>query len=284
MNARPPDGRDEPEAVDRVMLAVLSNRGREAEVLSAEQERLLDDWVAGRLPPDAAERAEALAKQNALAAERVLERRLVMAAEQGPAVPEGLASRVLHSERRREASTPRTAWRLFGRWHWASVAGAVALAAIVAVVGVPILQQAMRGEAPMQVAMVTISDRNPLFESSDIRMRGPGAPQAPPTDQRFRDVEIPESVLKSLLSAAAAPSTAATRGIERYLPSPADTAGQPVHLVVDAALREKVDAGQPGDQVPVRVYDLRDPRAADIRAVVGALPDGGRAYLLTVKP
>ena len=56
MNARPPDGSDEPEAVDQVMLAVLSNRGRDATLLSAEQERLLDDWVAGRLTPDDAER------------------------------------------------------------------------------------------------------------------------------------------------------------------------------------------------------------------------------------
>jgi hypothetical protein len=36
--------------------------------------------------------------------------------------------------------------------------------------------------------------------------------------------------------------------------------------------------------VPVRLYDLRDPRAADIRAVVGSLPDSGRIYLMTVKP
>ena len=49
-------------------------------VLSADQERLLDDWVAGRLAPEDAERAAALVKQNTLAAERVLERRLLEAA------------------------------------------------------------------------------------------------------------------------------------------------------------------------------------------------------------
>ena len=70
MNARPPDGSDEPEAVDQVMLAVLSNRGRDATLLSAEQERLLDDWVAGRLAADDAERAATLVRQNTLAAER----------------------------------------------------------------------------------------------------------------------------------------------------------------------------------------------------------------------
>ena len=87
MNARPPDGSDEPEAVDQVMLAVLSNRGRDATALSAEQERLVDDWVAGRLAPDDAERAATLVRQNALAAERVLERRLQAAASESPPVP-----------------------------------------------------------------------------------------------------------------------------------------------------------------------------------------------------
>ena len=49
MSARPPDGSDQPEAPDQVMLAVLSNAGREAIVLSSDEERLLDDWAAGRL-------------------------------------------------------------------------------------------------------------------------------------------------------------------------------------------------------------------------------------------
>ena len=64
MSAHPPDGSDEPEAVDPVMLAVLSNRGRDGTPLSADQEGLLDDWVAGRLAPEQAGRAAALAKRN----------------------------------------------------------------------------------------------------------------------------------------------------------------------------------------------------------------------------
>jgi len=70
MNARPPDGSDEPEAVDQVMLAVLSNRGRDATVLSAEQEGLLDDWVAGRLAAGDAERAAEYRRRIAEFAER----------------------------------------------------------------------------------------------------------------------------------------------------------------------------------------------------------------------
>ena len=106
MNARAPDGSDEPEAVDQVMLAVLANRGRNATVLSADQERLLDDWVAGRLAPEDAERAATLVKQNALAAERVLERRLQEAARGSPPVPQELTARVLGAERGAEGSRP----------------------------------------------------------------------------------------------------------------------------------------------------------------------------------
>src|SRR5260370_20307073 len=86
MSERPPDGSDGPEAVDPVMLAVLSNRGRDATLLTSDQERLLDDWLAGRLGPAEAERAPALTKRNSLAAERVLERRLLEAARQSPTV------------------------------------------------------------------------------------------------------------------------------------------------------------------------------------------------------
>ena len=284
MNARPPDGSDEPEAVDQVMLAVLSNRGRDATPLSADQERLLDDWVAGRLAADDAERAAALVRQNTLAAERVLERRLQAAASESPPVPQQLTAAILKASEPPKASAVGAWWRSLGRWQWTSIAGAAALASILVVAGMPVLQHMMSGGGPLQVAMVTINDRGPLFEASDIRMRGTGTPPSPPTDQRFRDIEVPVSVLRRVLSVAATPSAAAAREIDPYLPAPRDASGQPVRLVVDAALREKVDALQAGDRVPVRIYDLRDPRTADIVPVIGSLPDSGRVYLLTVKP
>ena len=71
MSAHPTEGSDGPEAVDPVMSAVLSNRGRAATPLAPEQERLLDDFVAGRLAPADAERAASLTRQNRLAAEHV---------------------------------------------------------------------------------------------------------------------------------------------------------------------------------------------------------------------
>jgi hypothetical protein len=282
MNARPTDGSDEPEAVDPVMLAVLANRGRDATPLTSDQERLLDDWVAGRLAAEDAGRAAALAKQNTLAAERVLEHRLLKAAGESPSVPRDLTARVLAA-----SPSPRVApslgwWRSLGRWRWPSLAGAVALAAIVAVVGVPLWQQALQGSATIEVAMATIADRTALFEPSDIRMRGPGQQPGPVVEQRFRDVEVPTSILKGLLAPTAAPRREASREIEPYLALGGD--GRPSHVIVDNALKAKIEAGGSAERMPVRIYDLEDPRAADIRLLVGSLPKGRRIYLLTLKP
>src|SRR5882757_3764133 len=116
MNPRPSDDGDEPEAVDQVMLAVLSNRGRDATVLSVEQERLLDEWVGGRLAADDAERAAVLVGQNALAAERVLERRLQAAASESPPVPQQLTAQILKASAPPKASATGAWWRSLGRW------------------------------------------------------------------------------------------------------------------------------------------------------------------------
>jgi hypothetical protein len=282
MNARPPDGSDEPEAVDQVMLAVLSNRGRDATVLTAEQERLVDDWMAGGLAPDDAERAAALVRQNALAAERVLERRLQAAASESPPVPQQLMAQILKASAPQKTSTIGAWWRSLGHWQWTSIAGAAALASILVVAGMPLLQQMMSG-GPLQVAMVTISDRGPLFEASDLRMRGTTPPPGPATGERFRDVEMPTALLKDLVATTGQPKSATAREIERYVPGTGETADRPIRVIVDSSLRQRIDAAD-RDRMPVRVYDLNDPRSADIRRLVGLPPANERAYLLTVRP
>ena len=282
MSAHPPDGSDQPEAPDQVMLAVLSNPGREAIVLSSDEERLLDDWVAGRLAPDAAERAARLVKRNALAAERVLERRLLDAAEQSPPVPQSLAGRVLKAPPPPKPSTFGGWWRSFGRRQWIGIAGAAALAGIAAIAVAPMLQQTTREGAPLQVAMATFRDRTPLFEASDIRMRGTG-PQPSAADQRFRDVEVPAPILRKLVATAGKPAVAAS-DIEPYLPAGADSGKKPLRVIVDSALKDRGETSGDRDRLPVRIYDLNDPRAADIRRLIDLSPGSERAYLLTVRP
>ncbi len=198
-------------------------------------------------------------------------------------MPQALEARVLKAS----LPPPRAArsvrgWRPLGRWQWTGLAGALALAAIVAVVGVPLWQQTLQDGGPMQVAMVTINDRNALFEPSDTRLRGPAPAPGPVVEQRFHDVPVPIDILKGLLAAAAAPRSAASREIEPYLSMSGD--GRPAQVIVDSALRAKIEAGADGERMPVRIYDLEDPRAADIRPLLGPLPKGRRIYLLTLKP
>ena len=283
MNARAPDGSDEPEAVDQVMLAVLSHRGRDSTILSTDQERLLDDWVAGRLDPDAAELAAGLVKRNTLAAERVLERRLLDAASKASALPESLAERVLKLAPPRRAPAFGGWWRSLRRRQWIGIAGAAALAGIAAIAVAPMLQHTMREDAPVQVAMATFRNRTPLFEASDIRMRGTG-PQPSPADQRFRDVEIPTGIIRNLVATAGQPAVAVSREIETFLSPGADIGKGPLRVIVDAALKDRVETGADRDRLPVRIYDLKDPRAADIRRAITGIPDNARPYLLTLKP
>ncbi|MBI2741826.1 MAG: hypothetical protein HYX38_35495 [Rhodospirillales bacterium] len=282
MNARPPDGSDEPEAVDQVMLAVLSNRGRDAIVLSADQERLLDDWVAGRLTPDDAERAAVLVRQNTLAAERVLERRLQVAASEGPAVPRALTAQVLKASAPRKVSATGAWWRSLGRWQWTSIAGAAALASILVVAGMPVLQQMLSSGGPLQVAMVTISDRSPLFEASDLRMRGT-TPPGPVVGERFRDIEMSVSLLKDLVATTGQAKSATSREVERYVLGAGQTVDHPIQVIVDSSLKQRLDTTD-RDRMLVRVYDLNDPRSANVKSLVGLPPGNKRAFLLTVRP
>src|SRR5262245_21561754 len=266
MTLRPPDGSEEPEAVDPVMLAVLANRGRTAAVLSVEEERLVDAWVAGELAPEAAERAADLVKRNSLAAERVLERRLLDAARQGAAVPQSLEARVLKAAPSAPGSALGGWWRSLSRRQWLGIATLAAAACIAAIAVAPMLQQ-----PPLQIAMATITDRTPLF---DTTMRGPGT-------QRFRDVEIPSQILRTVFAAADRTSqAAAVREMSPYLVD----ASRPAYLIVDTALRQKLESEPGQERLWVRIYDLDDPRSSNIRSVVGPIPAGKQPYLLSVRP
>jgi len=82
-------------AIDQAMLLAISPGQRTQTPLSVDQERLIDNWIAGHLTPLDADRAGELVKHNRPAAERVLERRLMVAADVSPAIPSALADRIL---------------------------------------------------------------------------------------------------------------------------------------------------------------------------------------------
>jgi hypothetical protein len=75
-----------------------------------------------------------------------------------------------------------------------------------------------------------------------------------------------------------------SRDIDAYLPVGAAADSRPVRLIVDSAIRDRLSASDGRDRVPVRIYDLEDPRAIDIRNMIRGIPDDAHAYLLTMKP
>lgn len=263
-----------------VMLAILGNGGHGGSPLTDPEKRLLDDWIEGRLAADAPARqaAATLARRNALAAEWLLERRLVDLAARCPEPP-GLAPLVALPS---PALPGRRPW-IPPPWRWPALAGGLVLASALAVVSVPLLQETWRGDAAVQLALVTIADRGALFEPSDIRMRGGERVAVPATERRFRDLEIPADTLQSLFPQDGQPPSSRTRDLEAALRI--GPRHDPARILVDATLRARADASPPGASLPVRLYDLDDPRAAPLRAAVGAaLPAGRKVFLLTARP
>lgn len=281
---KPPlDGGEELKGIDQAMLSALLNSRRDTAILSSDQERLLDDWMDDRLPPADAARAADLAKNNAFAAERILEHRLLSAAGRGPPIPEALNARILKAANPPAPRTFGLRWPAFSGWQWSGLGGAMAVAAFVAIVGVQQWRGLIQQDAPIQVAMATVGDRSALFEASDVRMRG--AQSSVLASPRFRDVEIPTGLLKQLIASAAKGEADTIRPQDLlFLENSTPNNGAPMRVVVDAALAAKVNSVSGRDRTIVRVYDLQDPQTADVRSTLGALPFTGRLYFLTLKP
>ena len=317
----------EPEisSADEALLAAIAvRRKRDLSVLTAWQEQLVDDWRAGRLPPAQAEEAERLVRTSAAAAERVLERQLMEAAEDTPpisaelearileraaaghesAVPAGVTARILPKMKRAllalkerhgrnltisfsvdgmpERPSPGRygfRWLTFGMWQWSGLASGAAAVAAVLVIGV----QQFTADAPIRVAMGTVRDRDVLFETSDVRMRGAQPEVA--ADRRFRDVEIPVETVRRLIEVTDERSReAAARAVFPFLSGASEAVGAPASIVIDAALPQKLAAAGDRKLFTVRVYNLEDARSGNVRANLEPHPPTGQTYFLTVRP
>jgi hypothetical protein len=166
---------DDLRPIDRAMLLALSHRQRDSTPLSMDQERLLDSWIAGRLPPIDADRAAELAKHNKFAAERVLERRLIAAANESPAVASVLSAQVLKASQPPRAGANgifNLRWPTLSRWRWSGLGAIAAATVVIAVFSFQVWQARLLPDRSFQIAMVTIEDRSVLFEGAR-RTRGP---------------------------------------------------------------------------------------------------------------
>src|SRR5437899_6320592 len=115
------------------LMAALFNRRRQWMPLSSDENKIVDEFVAGQLTGEAAAVAERLVLENAFAAERVMERRLVQQAERSPAPPRALTERILGQVERAAARRSPSKRPFRAAWLSWKVAGVsvVAVAAMV---------------------------------------------------------------------------------------------------------------------------------------------------------
>ena len=263
-------------AEEALLAAVAVRRKRDLSVLTERQERLIDDWRAGRLSPDQEREAEQLVRTSAAAAERVLERQLMEAAEASPPISAELEARILAIVAPPPATKQSRSFFRLPRlkvWQLSGLAGA--LAAVVAVV---VSLPQLTGSAPAQLAMASLSDRDVLFEASDVRMRSASRPSA--SALRFKDLVIPTSTLEGLLDIK---HGQAQRAALKEFKERAGITDERAFVMVDEALTQKA-LPKDSANVAIRLYDLRDSRVADVLAKIAPPPPEGAAYLVTVKP
>jgi hypothetical protein len=292
----PGDMPDDLEATDRAMLSAISRRQRDNTPLSLDQERLLDSWIAGRLPPNDADRAADLTKSNKLAAERILEHRLLTAANAGPDVPSALSERIL-----RASWPPRSGaggifslrWPTFSAWQWSGLGAVPAAIAVIAVFGIQVWQAQVQSDQSFQIAMVTIEDRDVLVEGPRYRTRG-SQQQAPnpstplnekPAESRFSDVEIPTALLRRAINGAFVDKQSIEHSeLMKYLRAQNESFDIQARILIDSALADSVAKSAPERaSIQSRAYDLNDPTTATIRSKIPKLPVDARAILLTLK-
>ncbi len=309
---------DDLRPIDLAMLLALSHRQRDSTPLSLDQERLLDSWIGGRLPPIDADRAAELPKHNRFAAERILESRLLSTANEGPGVPSTLTARVFrtsrpHNERAADhvperrliaarsgalsalaaaPPPPKTAtggifnlrWPTLSGWQWSGLGAAVAATAVITVFGFQFWQARSRPDQSFQIAMVTIEDRSVLSVGAR-RTRGPIASTGSESGSYFRDVDVPTGLLqRAIASASTNKAVVEHSDLMNYLRSQNDAFDNQVRILIDSTLADSLSGKRDEPHsIRVRVYDLDDPRTATIRRKIKALQAEAHFILLTLR-
>jgi hypothetical protein len=271
-DTNPSSESDELRSVDHALLLAAARTRRQAIPLDAGQEQLLIDWVDGRLSKDEAGRAENLTRTNSFAAERVLERRLVAAAEAGPPVPPALTARVLKMA---QPPAPKPQGFLGFRWpmlsslQWSAAGAAMAAAIVAGVLGLFTGQENTPSVQRVQLAMVTLDDRRPGFGSQMRSLNSDGrTPSA-----AYQDIDIPVDVLRrAIADAEAAELGSVATQILAYLP-PGRGTSKLTQVAIDSALATHLSGDWNGRMIaPVRAYNLDEPGLRATREKLNARP------------
>jgi hypothetical protein len=308
---------------DGSLMAALFNRRGQWLPLSPDQIRIVDEFVAGRLAGEAAAAAERLVRENAFAAERVMERRLLQQAESSPAPPRALTESILREAERAAARRSPVKRPLGAAWlSWKTV-GVVGVAAAAMVLGGELLLNPVRSPtgtgheakeadnnpndpaSSVQVAMATIANRDLLLEPSDVKLRGEAGRssmgnanprKAPETSEsvvpRFYDIEVPSDLLAGWMARARAGSqlpsaelASLVGGLQTFKSS------QNVAILFDDALRTRIPETPPGvakqtSMTRLRVYDLRQQPSDELLKGISIKTSQNIApgYFVTLKP
>ena len=308
---------------DGSLMAALFNRRRQWLPLSSDQIRIVDEFVAGRLAGEAAAAAERLVRENAFAAERVMERRLLQQAESSPAPPRALTESILREAER--AATRRSPVKrpLGAAWlSWKTV-GVVGVTAAAMILGGELLLNPVRSPtgtgheakeannnpndlaSSVQVAMATIANRDLLLEPSDVKLRGEAGRssmgnanprKALETSEnvvpRFYDIEVPSDLLAGWMAHARAGSQIPSAELAPLVGGlQAFKSSQNVSILFDEALRTRILETPPGvpkqtSMTRLRVYDLRQQPSDELLKGISIKTSQSIApgYFVTLKP
>jgi hypothetical protein len=154
--------------------------------------------------------------------------------------------------------------------------------------------QQLRPERRFQIAMVTLENRSVSAEG--VR-RTRGLPAAVPAEpEPFRDIDIPTDLLQRAITSASNDKGAAEHSeLMNLLHAQNDTYNDQARILIDSALADNLSkknvswtfarSSRPDqrDSTEVRVYDLDDLRAANIRSKIEPPPKDGHFLFLTVR-
>ncbi len=312
-----PDTADEEGAS---LIAAITNRRRQWVPLSPDQANMVDAYVAGQLAGEAAAATEKFVHDNAFAAERVVERLLVLQAASGPAPSRALTESILRrAERATARQTPvkRPFWATLPSWR---IAGAAAVTGAVLFLGAELLLNPAHSPSgigqgtkeandaatvpSVQVAMATIPNRDLLVESSDEKLRStPGrsgnatSRNASETTEsvvpRFYDIEVPSDLLSSWMARARSGSPIPTAELQPLVGRlQTSNASQDSGILFDEALFTRMPQPTPPgvpkqtSAVELRIYDLKQDPSDDLRKGINIQTTQKLAarYFVTVRP
>jgi hypothetical protein len=105
-----------------------------------------------------------------------------------------------------------------------------------------------------------------------------------PVKSRFRDINIPTALLQRAITSASNNKGAAEHSeLVNFLHAQNDTYNNQARILIDSALADSLSKKFQRDRTEVRVYDLDDLRAANIRSKINPPPEDGHFLFLTVR-